>query len=109
MLARSGSSLSRFFAKALGVKPLGARVLIELEKAADKVGSLYVPQSAQQQTNQGTVLAVGPGALVDGKRVPVAVKVGQRVLLPQFGGQIVKLSKDEYTIIDESNLLAVFD
>jgi chaperonin GroES len=109
MLACRGSSLSRFFASALNIKPLGGRVLVELDKATEKVGSLYLPQSAQQQTNQGKVLAVGPGALIDGKIVPVTVSVGQRVLLPTYGGQIVKLEKAEYTIIDETNILAVFD
>jgi chaperonin GroES len=78
--------MTRFVSAALNIKPLGGRVLIELDKAAEKVGSLYLPQSAQQQTNQGKVLAVGPGALIDGKVVRVTVAVGQRVLLPSFGG-----------------------
>jgi chaperonin GroES len=106
MLARQFSSLTRLFAKAPPIRPLGSRVLIELDKAAEKVGSLYLPQSAQQQTNRGTILAVGPGAIVDGQHVPIGVKVGERVILPSFGGQVVKLEKNEFTIIEEAQLLA---
>jgi chaperonin GroES len=109
MLARTSSSLWRSFAKSIGIKPLGARVALELEKAADKIGSLYVPESAKQQTNRGTVVAVGPGALVDGNFVPVTLKVGQKVLLPAYGGQVVRLNKEEFTIVNEESVLAVFE
>lgn len=106
MLARV-SSFSRCLTK-LPIRPLGSRVVVELDKASDKVGSLYVPEGAQQQTNQGVVLAVGPGAVVDGKTIPMTLKVGQRVLMPAFGGQKVKLDKKEYTIVDEESILGVF-
>jgi chaperonin GroES len=109
MLARAGSSFARFLTASSNIKPLGGRVLIELEKAAEKVGSLYLPQSAQQQTNRGKVLAVGPGALIDGKVIPVSLKVGQNVLLPSYGGQIVKVEKQEFTIIEEAQVLAVIE
>jgi chaperonin GroES len=108
MLTRSSLSLSKFFSKTLNIKPLGARVVVELDKASDKIGSLWVPESAKQQTNQGVVLAVGPGSVVKGKQLPMTVQVGQRVLLPSFGGQVVKIDKEEYTIIEEDNILAVF-
>jgi chaperonin GroES len=106
MLARRSSSLTRSFANVPPIRPLGGRVLIELDKAAEKVGSLYLPQSAQQQTNRGTILAVGPGAIVDGKSVPIGVKVGERVILPSFGGQVVKIEKNEFTVIEEAQILA---
>jgi chaperonin GroES len=102
------SHFSRGFTAKLTIAPLGSRVIVQLDKAAEKVGSLYVPQTAQQQTNQGEVLAVGPGAVVDGNTLPMTLKVGQRVLLPAFGGQVVKLGKDEYTIVEEDHVLAVF-
>jgi chaperonin GroES len=107
-LASSFGSFSRSFAKALNVKPLGARVMVEVDKAGDKIGSLYVPESAKQQTNQGVVVAVGPGAYVKGKLLPMTVQLGQKVLLPSFGGQVVKIEKDEYTIIEEESILAIF-
>jgi chaperonin GroES len=109
MLARTNASLWRSFVTSVPIKPLGTRVAIELEKAADKIGSLYLPESAKQQTNRGTIVAVGPGAHVDGKFVPVTLKVGQKVLLPAYGGQVVKLNKEEYTLINEDSVLAVLE
>ena len=94
----------------LNIKPLGGRVLVELDKSRkEKVGNLYVPETAQQQTNQGIVKAVGPGVLIDGKRIPMTLSVGQRVLLPQFGGQTVKFQKQEFSIIGEEEILAIVE
>ena len=109
MLSVCGSTFGRLFAKPINIQPLGARVLIELDKnKSEKVGSLYVPQGAQEQVNQGKVVAVGQGAIVDGKRLPMTLQVGQKVLMPTFGGQVVKYENKEYTIIDEENILAIF-
>jgi chaperonin GroES len=101
-------SLGRFFSKSLSFKPLGGRAVVELDKTGDKIGSLWVPESAKEKTNQGVVLAVGPGRVIKGKQLPMTVQVGQRVLLPAYGGQVVKIEKEEYTIIEEENILAVF-
>ena len=107
------SNLSQFFKSTssyLGITPLGSRVVIQLnKKQADKVGQIYVPDSAKKQVNQGEVKAVGPGALVDGKRLPMTLKVGMKVLLPDFGGQVVKLGKEEVTIISEEDVLGYFE
>ena len=104
------NSFTRFASTYLGIRPLGSRVVIALnKKQADKVGSLYVPDSAKKQINQGEVMAVGPGALVNGKRLPMTLKVGMKVLLPDFGGQNVKLGKEEVTIISEEDVLGYFE
>lgn len=102
------SAFKRF--ATFGIKPLGQRIVIELDKTqAEKVGSLYVPETAQQQTDKGVVKAVGPGIVIKGKLQPTTLKVGQTVLMPKYGGQNVKFQKSEYTIIDEDHILAVFD
>ena len=106
------SALNSFtrFSSLASIKPLGSRVVVELnQKQGDKVGSLFVPDSAKKKVNQGTVIAVGPGALVDGKRLPMNLKVGMKVLLPDFGGQVVKMGKDEVTIISEEDVLGYFE
>ena len=96
--------------KKIPVKPLGSRVIVELNKENQgKIGSLYVPESAQKTPNQATVVAVGPGAKVNGIFVPTTLKVGQKVLMPQFGGQVIKYEKGEYTVISEEDILAVFE
>lgn len=110
MLSSSSSLLPRLFSTKINIKPLGSRVLIKLnEQGNDKIGNLYVPETAQKKTNKGTVLAVGPGSYVEGKLLPMNVKVGQTVLLPQFGGQTVKVDREEYTIIMEEDILGIFD
>ena len=96
------------------LQPIGSRIVCQIEnKNKGKVGSIYVPQSATELDSKlpqvGVVLATGPGRLSEGKRLSMAIKVGQKVLLPHFGGQVVKLNKTEYTIIPEEEVLAVFD
>lgn len=108
MLSNCIPSFARFFGK-LPIRPLGPRVVIELDKKKEEVNGILLPTTVQQQINQGKVLAVGPGRKVDDKLLPITLKVGQRVLIPQYGGQVVKLGKEEYTIIDEEAVLGVFD
>lgn len=103
------SHIGHFFKSKLGIRPLGPRVVIELDKKKDKVNGLFIPEAARQEINQGTVLSIGEGRRVDDKVIPITVKVGQRVLLPQYGGQVVKLNNQEYTIIDEEMILGIFD
>jgi chaperonin GroES len=68
---------------------------------------LYIPTKDNETLPEGTVVAVGPGAPnKDGQIIPVNVKEGDRVLLPQFGGQPVKIGEDEYTIFRDADLLA---
>lgn len=109
MLSSFSSSSVRFASK-LKIRPLGSRVIIKIDDGnKEKVGNIYVPEAAQKSTNQGTILAVGPGAFSDGKRLPMSLKVGQKVLLPQFGGQVVKIDNQEYTVIMEEDVLGILD
>lgn len=106
------ATLARGFASKLGINLLGARVLIDLDESnKEKIGSLYVPETAQKSTNRGKILAVGPGHVhpESGKFIPNSLKVGQTVLLPEFGGQKVKLQNKEYTILEEDMIIATLD
>ena len=90
------------------MRPLGSRVLVVLDKnQTGKVNGLFVPETAQQETNQGIVNAIGTGHEYKGKTIPMTVKVGDRVLLPKFGGQAVKMGKDDCMIIHEDDILAI--
>lgn len=107
MLASIGT---RFLGKKLTIKPLGSRIVVEMNKEMkQKVGNLYVPESAQKAPNQATIVAVGPGSKRDGVFVPTTLKKGQKVLMPEFGGQVLKFDGFEYTIINEDDILAVFE
>ena len=102
------SQITKCFSN-LKIQPLGERVVVQLNEAKKgKVGSLYVPETTQQEINEGTILAVGPGKRNGDKIIPMSVKVGQKVLLPKYGGQVVKIDRQEYTILSEEDILAVF-
>ncbi|KAI9009517.1 chaperonin 10-like protein [Gaertneriomyces semiglobifer] len=88
--------------------PLFDRVLIQKFKAPERTASgLFIPEKAQETLNEGVVVAVGPGAAdKDGVLRPVAVKEGERVLLPSYGGSSVKIGEKEYFLYKDSELLA---
>lgn len=95
-----------------GVMPLGDRVLVKpLSKEETQTTSfgIIIPETVnKERPEQGTVVAVGPGKRAeDGKTVPVAVAVGDRVLFSKYGFDEVKVNGAEYYIIAESNILAV--
>ncbi|KAL2120105.1 hypothetical protein VTJ04DRAFT_4131 [Mycothermus thermophilus] len=88
--------------------PLLDRVLVQRIKAEAKTASgIYLPESSVKELNEAKVLAVGPGALgKDGKRVPMSVAAGDRVLIPQYGGSPVKVGDEEYHLFRDSEILA---
>ncbi|KAL6881928.1 chaperonin Cpn10 [Trichoderma longibrachiatum] len=88
--------------------PLLDRVLVQRVKAEAKTASgIFLPESSVEKLNEAKVLAVGPGALDrDGKRVPMSVAVGDRVLIPQFGGSPVKSGEEDYQLFRDSEILA---
>merc|ERR1711939_1160046 len=91
------------------VAPLLDRVLVQRIKPVEKTASgIFLPPSTTSTPPpEALVLATGPGAPgKDGKVVPVSVKEGDKVLLPGFGGQSVKVGEDEYTIFRDSEIIA---
>lgn len=73
-------------------------MLIQRVKAEAKTASgIFLPESSVKELNEGKVLAVGPGAFdKDGKRLPMGVSTGDRVLIPQYGGSPVKVGEEEF-------------
>ncbi len=95
----------------LKLRPLGDRVLVKpIERETQLPSGLVLPETAKDKPQIGEVLAVGPGAKTeDGKRVPLDVKVGQKVAFPKYAGTEIKLNGDEYLLIQERDLLAVVE
>ena len=94
----------------MAVQPLSDRVVIlPRDEAEDKVGSLYIPDSAQEKPLEGTVEAVGPGKVENGQRVSPSVKKGDRVLYGKYAGTEIKADGKELLIIRESDILAILD
>ena len=93
------------------IKPLNDRVLIQRIEASDTTaGGIVLPDSAKEKPTEGRIVATGAGRRTDeGKRIPLAVEVGDRVLFSSYAGTSVKEGGEEYLILDESEILAVVD
>ena len=92
------------------IKPLSDRVVIKMEEAEEttKCG-IVLAGSAKEKPQVATVLAVGPGGLVDGKEVQMTVKVGDKVITSKYSGTEVKVDGEECTIVRQSDILAVVE
>ncbi len=78
------------------------------EKDEKKVGSIIIPDSAEEKPLTAEVIAVGSGrVLKDGKKLPLEVKVGDKVLIGKYSGSEVKLDNDEYLILKEDEVLGI--
>ena len=93
----------------MAVKPLADRILVKrAEQDEEKRGSLYIPDSAKEKPQEAIVVAVGPGKLSDdGKRVPLEVKAGDRIIISKYGGTEVKVDGEEHLIMREDDVLAI--
>ena len=95
----------------MNVRPLHDRIIVQrLEEGEQKIGGIIIPDTAKEKPQQGKVIAVGNGkAKDDGKRVPLDVKSGDRILFGKYSGQEIKLDGDEYLIMREDEVLAVVE
>jgi len=91
------------------IKPLADRVVVEpLEETEEMRGGLYIPDTAKEKPQQGTVVAVGPGRRTDkGDLIKVEIEVGNRVLYGKYSGTEVSVDGNDYLIVKESDVLAV--
>ena len=95
--------------KKTSIRPLGDKVLVKrLEAEQITAGGIVLPDSAKEKPKQGTVLAVGEGALSrDGKRSEMQVKPGDVVLFTSYAGTDIKVDGEELMLMDESDILAI--
>jgi chaperonin GroES len=93
------------------VRPLADRILVKREDAAETVrGGIIIPDTAKEKPQEAKVVAVGPGKVDDnGKRVPLELKKGDRILIGKYSGTEVKIDGVEHIIIREDDVLAVFE
>lgn len=91
------------------IRPLGERVIVKPVPSEEKTKSgLYIPDNAKERPQQGEVVAVGAGRLLDnGTRVAIDLKVGDTVLFSKFAGTEVKLDGEEYLILREADVIGV--
>ena len=90
--------------------PLSDRVVLKQKEAEEKtVSGIILSGQAKEKPQQAEVIAVGPGGIVDGEKVEMNVKVGQMVIYSKYAGTDVKLGDEEYTIVRQSDILAVVE
>ena len=92
------------------LKPLADRVVLVQSKAEEKTQSgIFLAASAQEKPEIYEVVEVGPGGIVDGNEVEMEVKVGEKVLVGKYSGSKIKLDESEYTIVRQSDILAIVE
>ena len=94
----------------MGIKPLSDRVVVKMLESEETTKSgIVLPGSAKEKPQEAEVVAIGPGAVVDGKTVPMEVKVGDKVLMSRYAGTEVKYNGTEYTILKQGDILAIVE
>lgn len=94
----------------MNIKPLGDRVVIKKLEAEETTKSgIVLTGTAKERPQEAEVIAVGLGAIVDGRRVEMEVKVGDKVLYSKYAGSEVKVSGEEYTILKQEDILAIVE
>ena len=94
----------------LNIKPLADRVVIKFLEAEETTkGGIILTSAAQEKPQVAEICAVGPGGVVDGKEIKMEVKVGDKVLISKYSGTEVKLDGEKYTIVRQSDILAIVE
>lgn len=95
----------------MDLKPLGDRLIVEVLEDEDTTESgIVLPDTAKERPQEGTILSVGPGRVLDdGKREPMEVSEGQKVLFQKYAGTEFKLDEDELLILSQKDILAVIE
>jgi chaperonin GroES len=95
----------------MNIRPLHDRIVVKrLDTEEEKIGGLFIPDSAKEKPQQGEVVAVGNGKRGDdGKAIPLDVKAGDRILFGKYSGSDIKIDGNEYLIMREDEVLGVLE
>lgn len=94
----------------MNIRPLGDRVLIKKVEAEEMTkGGIVLPTQAKEEPQMAEILAVGPGEIVDGKRVEMEVQVGNKIYFAKYAGTEVKHEGTDYVILRQGDILAVVE
>jgi chaperonin GroES len=96
---------------AVSIRPLNDRIIVRrMEEQEQMRGGLYIPDTAKEKPQEGEVLAVGNGKLLDnGQRIAIDLKAGDRILFGKYSGTEIKLDGEEYLILREDDVLGVVE
>jgi chaperonin GroES len=96
--------------KKFGIKPLEDRVVVRpLEEEETTISGIVIPDTAKEKPTEGEVMAVGPGRFEEGNRIPMDIKVGDRVIYSKYGGNEYKFKGEEYVILQARDVYAILD
>lgn len=94
----------------MNLRPLGDRVVLKQLEAEEKTQSgIILTGAAKEKPQEAEVVAVGPGGMVDGEKVEMQVKIGDKVIYSKYAGTDVTLDKEEYIIVKQSDILAIVE
>jgi chaperonin GroES len=94
----------------MSLKPLEDRIVVKPgEEEETTVSGIVIPDTAKEKPQEGSVIAVGPGRFEDGNRVPLDVKVGDKVIYSKYGGTEVKLDGEDHLILSARDVLAIVE
>ena len=95
---------------AINIRPLKDRIVVRpLEEETRTAGGIYLPDTAKEKPQQGEVMAVGPGKMLDnGKRAPLPLKAGDKVIFGKYAGTEVRVEGEEFKILELRDVLAKF-
>ena len=95
----------------MNIRPLHDRIIVQrLEEGEQKVGGIIIPDTAKEKPQEGKVIAVGNGKVSDeGKKIPLDVKAGDKILFGKYSGSEVKIDDEEYLIMREEDVLAIIE
>ncbi len=92
----------------MNLQPLGDRVVLKVKESDEKTKSgIVLPDSSKEKPVQATVVAVGSGEIIDGKKVPLELKVGDTVVYSKYSGTEIKIDDEDYLIVKQNDILAV--
>ncbi|PIE54197.1 MAG: co-chaperone GroES [Dethiosulfovibrio peptidovorans] len=95
----------------MNLKPLADRIVVKVVTSEEKTkGGLFLPDTAKEKPQEGEVVAVGSGKVLEnGQKLPLELKVGDRIIFSKYAGTEVKIDGDEYVIFSERDVLAVIE
>ena len=97
-------------AAAVKVTPLADRVVVKpVDEAEQMRGGLYIPDTAKEKPQRGTIIAVGPGRVENGTKIDMSVKAGDTVLYGKYAGTEIALNDEDYLIMRESDILGIVE
>jgi chaperonin GroES len=93
------------------IRPLQDRVIVKRVEEEEKTkGGIIIPDTAKEKPQEGQIIAVGPGKVTDdGKKIPMEVKVGDRVLFGKYSGSEIKIDDEEHLIMREDDILGIIE